>query len=430
MKKRLSKKQIETIGALLLILAFPLFLFIVRLSQDTQTSAAAPDNLETEAGVLTSSGVSKQSDSAASGGQYVVFNRNSGPTPTSPPNPTIPSNAIYVPDSINSTGSSDVWVDLNNFIKNTPNGSTIVFKKNGTYQITRLLWLQGRSNITLEGNGATLKLTNSSQTPWWNSGIHIDTKSSNITVRNLKIIGNHTTAGTPQACCSREAQKGIGVFGSKNILIENVDISYVGGDCFTITIHDEGGSNTWSDNVTVRNSRCTLTGRMGMHTIASSNVVFENNYFDKIGYAVFSSEPNNSPEGIRNLMIKNNTIGTYSLNNLYVGALYYYSDASWSDGPTDMSGITITGNTVEGNVNGKTGKMMGLDVKIYKNGAGLRENVTITNNIAKKAVPGPVMTLESVKGVTVTGNTQPLSSGNLVNSTGSTNVVVNSNNTN
>ena len=423
----MAGKKIIIITGLIIAISVPLTISLIRQQTSTNLQAAPPDKLEAEGGTPNSS-VQTIVDTTASGGKYVRLNTAS--IPTSPPNPSIPPNAVYVPNSIDSTGTTDVQQQLNDFIKSTPDGSIIVFKKDGTYQVGRMIWLRIRKNLTIEGNGATLKLTGNEGNGWWDSGMTIDARSENIIVRNLKIVGNFALAGTPDACCSREGQRGIGVFGSKNVLIENMDITKVGGDCFTLGKYDYDTPATWNDGVTIRNSKCTLTGRMGMHTIGSSNVTFENNYFDQIGYAVFSSEPNDSGDGIRNLIMKNNSIGTYSINNQYTGALYYYSDAWWSDGPTDMSGITITGNTVEGNVNGRTSKMMGLDVRIYENGTGLRENVTVSNNVAKKAVSGPVMTFESVRGVTVTGNTQPLFSGSLISSPGSTNVVVSSNITN
>ena len=82
-----NKKTLEIIGIILLLLMFPLLLLVVRYTQDIRSSAAAPDKLETEAGVLSSSGVAKKSDSGASGGQYIEFNKQStSPSPTTPPN--------------------------------------------------------------------------------------------------------------------------------------------------------------------------------------------------------------------------------------------------------------------------------------------------------------------------------------------------------
>lgn len=80
----LKAKPFSALG-LLVLLALPVTLLLVFRSQDTRSSAAAPDKLEAEAGVLTSTGVSKQSDTGASGGQYVEFSQSSGPTPTNPP---------------------------------------------------------------------------------------------------------------------------------------------------------------------------------------------------------------------------------------------------------------------------------------------------------------------------------------------------------
>ena len=86
MMKKFSKRQIEILGIVLLLLAFPLLLLIIRVSQDTRSSASAPGQLETETGTLSSSGVTKQTDSGASGGSYVLFNKASTtPEPTISP---------------------------------------------------------------------------------------------------------------------------------------------------------------------------------------------------------------------------------------------------------------------------------------------------------------------------------------------------------
>ena len=80
MRKRLNltKDQLKVLGIIALLLFLPLTLILVKTVQDQRGSAATPDNLETEQGVLSSSGVTRQSDSGASSGQYVLFNRGSG----------------------------------------------------------------------------------------------------------------------------------------------------------------------------------------------------------------------------------------------------------------------------------------------------------------------------------------------------------------
>lgn len=92
--ENLKEKPFSALGVLIL-LAIPVTLILVFRSQDTRSSAAAPDKLETEAGVLTSTGVNKQNDSAASGGQYVVFNQSSSTTPTPTSAPSSGSETVY-----------------------------------------------------------------------------------------------------------------------------------------------------------------------------------------------------------------------------------------------------------------------------------------------------------------------------------------------
>jgi hypothetical protein len=154
-----SKKTL--IGIILLgILAFvlPITLLLLRDSTNLLSRAALPDQLESESGVLSSIGVSKQSDSQASGGQYIRFAKSaSGPTPTSPPSsstkgprydlygagangnfPPFPtgSNVFIVPTSV--TSSSNVSRALGDWINDTiPDGasatspSIVVFDNSG-----------------------------------------------------------------------------------------------------------------------------------------------------------------------------------------------------------------------------------------------------------------------------------------------------------
>ena len=49
---------------------------------------------------------------------------------------------------------------------------------------------------------------------------------------------------------------------------------------------------------------------------------------------------------------------------------------------------------------------------------GPRENFSVTNNTGQTAVAGPSLRFTEVRGVTVTGNKQPLSSGELASCSG------------
>ena len=254
-----------------------------------------------------------------------------------------------IPASIDATGSKDVSAELNAFIRNAPNGSTIVFKAGGTYRLGEVVRVLGKKRITLEGNGATLKLTG--PIDFFGAGIFVEQLSEDITIRDLTIVGQHAAAGTKDALGRGENQNAIAVYGSTNTLIERVDIRRVGGDCLYVSAHER---RIWSDGVTFRDSTCRLTGRMGVTVIAGSRVRVVNNTFDEIGYAVVGIEPDAGNEGARDVVVRDNTVGSYSLTDQYEGFLFYACNAPWSDGAV-VRDVTVSGNTVAGNLAGKGG---------------------------------------------------------------------------
>jgi hypothetical protein len=174
-----------------------------------------------------------------------------------------------------------------------------------------------------------------------------------------------------------------------------------------------------SEGVTFRNSTCRLSGRHGVGLIFGSRVRIVDNVFDDIGFDVIDIEPNTSIEGASDVVIRGNRIGSYAL------------DADWDGwllaacGPKDLGAVirdvTVTGNTIEGNRAGWSGQTKALHFKVCGD-RGPRSNFVVTNNVAQSAVAGPAMTFTEVDGVTVTGNSQPLSKGTLATFPGSTGV--------
>ena len=85
MKKRLkfNKNQLKIFGIIILVLALPLTLILVN-KPKTTLLCCSPNKLEIESGTLSSSGVTKQRDSGASGGNklLLLINKILTPTPT------------------------------------------------------------------------------------------------------------------------------------------------------------------------------------------------------------------------------------------------------------------------------------------------------------------------------------------------------------
>ena len=322
---------------------------------------------------------------------------------------------LSVPDSISATGSSNASSKLQAFINSAPDGSTIVFKAGGTYRLDTALVLSGRRNLTLEGNGARLNLPGTFA-GYDSIGIRVEV-STGTTIRNFTMVGNNSEAGTSAACCSREAQHGIAVLSADATLIEDMDIRRVWGDCVYVN-YRTGLAGDWSDGVTFRDSSCTLTGRHGVGIIAGRNLRIERNVFDQIGFMIVDIEPNDSSGGASDVLVADNTIGSYGLTDQYVA---HVLAAGGPKTGAAVRNVTVTRNTVAGNRAGYNGAVLGLNVRILGD-RGPRSGFTVTNNVAQMTAKGPLMSFTKVSGVTVTGNSQPLSSGELATFPGSTNV--------
>ena len=112
--ENLKAKPYSALGLLVLI-ALPVTLMLVFRSQDTRSSAAAPDKLEAEGGVR-STGATIVDDTTASGSKYIIFQTSAAnPTPT---------------PSSNSTGTYGPGVDMD-----TKNNQQIGTSSNYKYSI-------------------------------------------------------------------------------------------------------------------------------------------------------------------------------------------------------------------------------------------------------------------------------------------------------
>jgi hypothetical protein len=320
--------------------------------------------------------------------------------------------SVSVPPSIDGSGSSDVSSKLQAFLNGVPNGSTILFKAGANYRIGRALVINARRSLTIDGNGAQLSLTGTSG-GYDSVGILVE-RSVGTRIRDLTLVGSNSDAGTRRACCSRESQHGIAVFSSKRTLIKHVRISRVWGDCVYV---NAGAGGIWSNGVTFRNSTCRLTGRHGVGIIAGNHIRVERVHFDQIGFMVVDIEPGASNEGANHVMIRHNRVGTYGLTGRWVAWLLEAGGASGSV----VRHVTVTGNVIQGNRDGYSGAPLGVNVRVLGE-RGPRQDFTVTNNIGRTPVPGPVLYFSGVRGVTVTGNRQPVSSGGLAAFPGSTDV--------
>ena len=304
---------------------------------------------------------------------------------------------------LDSSGTDDVTTGLQRFIAASPNGSVICLARGGSYRVEGGLHLENRTDLTIEGRGARIFATTRSRVP----RILIDKGGSGITVRELTIEGFWPQAGTTDAADrTYESNHGIALGGTRDVEIgPNVQIRNVAGDGVYVTSGGPGSAVAWSERVHVHHSTIELTGRMGVSvTDGGRDVTVDHNEFDKIALYVLDLEPNGVafdgvPAGADRVRFSDNVIGTYGVSPL----LASWMAAGTGKGPE--TNIEISRNIVNGGA---------LRIGAWDVGGSVRANFRIVDNWSAVTVAGPTMMFEGIDGLTVSGNTQPLSSGQLM----------------
>jgi hypothetical protein len=337
------------------------------------------------------------------------------PTPTPTPAPTtrpfpapVTIRTVQVPSSIDSTGTTNASAALNAWLGTVPNGSIIEFKAGGIYRMDRGLVANGRNNLIFEGNGATLK-SNGDATA--ESSLLRIFGANDILIRNFNLLGNTPTPGVARV--GQEYAHGIQMVLGSRLEIVNVNISNVYGDA--------ANTDYWTNGVWMHDSTVTGNGRCGFAILSGKNVLIERNTYDHNGGMVLDIEPYEADGGADNVKFLNNVshrqAGGVATGNPY--NLGYYAGGNGGGG--GIKNITISGNTLDGQ----------LTMIFAVPGTGLRySNIVITNNTATNVtVPGPLMALAHIDGLTVTGNRVKLSSGQLAQISDSTGVTYSNNTT-
>jgi hypothetical protein len=337
-----------------------------------------------------------------------------GPTPAPAPLPTGCTRLA----TMDATGASNVTAALQSFINASPNGSTICLAAGGQYRVDGSISIDGRTGITIDGQGARIFGTVRSNSPKLSFGL-----GSGLTLRHITIEGFHPEAGTSNAYLPAwEHGHAIAIYGSRQVTIgPNVTLRNVSGDGIYITgSSTSGGGFQWADGVTVSGCRIERNGRMGVAlTDGARNVVVSGCVLDQIALYGFDLEPNGVVKngvlaGAENVRFSNNSIGRYGLDHDYTPLLFA------GTGNGDQRNIEFSGNVVSGGP---------LLIGVWNVAGSERLDFRILNNRSSTRVAGPTMDFAGVVGLTVTGNTQPLSSGSLTKVTSCSSVTISNNGT-
>jgi hypothetical protein len=212
------------------------------------------------------------------------------------------------------------------------------------------------------------------------------------------------------------------VYGGSDITIASVTIERTNGECFYV---DRGGSprgtGAWANGVVFRDSTCRFNGRMAVAIAGGSNVTVQRVTFTKIAISVLDIEPYTASGGGTYVNFVDNVINGYSLAPSYTGWILE-TDAMNGYSSTIVHDVTIARNTINvgATISANTVTTAGLAIKVREE---RRQNISILNNVSAVAGSGPAIYFEHVDGATVSGNVQPLTSGELCWVRDSTNVV-------
>jgi hypothetical protein len=294
--------------------------------------------------------------------------------------------AYQIPSTIAGDCSADVTAAIGRWIASVPDNSVLSFGPGACYRIEGTLEVADRNGLLFEGNGATFKATIpgtlASRSQWR------FVEGSRLRLRRMTIQGANPRPGTFTS--SLQHQHGIDVRGTAVVGVDDVDIVSPYGDCIYLG-RPWGASGSWSVGVHVRESSCVGPGRNGVAVTAARDVVVETSRFAQVGLNAFDVEPNGTGYGGVNLTFRSNEVGSVSRSIF----------AALGQGTVDR--VTVSYNTVVGR---------GLYLAAIAPTARRFSNIRILGNSSDTGhnAPGSVaMDFVRIDGLTVTGNTVPLS---------------------
>jgi hypothetical protein len=296
--------------------------------------------------------------------------------------------------AIDSTGATDVTNALNGILASTSNGATLSFPTNGRYRIDGTLVLSGKDRVTIDGHGSTFfAVTNGPNVNNRNRDQWSLLSDTNLVIRDMNVRGSAASTGPDGIYnVNLEAQHGLHIAGSTNVLITNVTIANTWGDLVYVGANQVGSSFIPSSGVTVTQSTLVGASRNGVSVTDADHVTFSSDTIDQARMALVDLEANTPADEIAYVTLYGNTLG----------AARFTTIDNWGAHGTEHD-IVVTSNRTMPNVGFKMGAM--------GTATGRRYNYTVTNNVGELANQPPnvsdnepMVSLGYVDNATVSGN--------------------------
>ena len=320
------------------------------------------------------------------------------PASPEPPNEALPSAPVVVV-----AVATDASTTLQALIDDVPDGARIVFPIDGVVRLDTGLRIDGRHGIALDGNGTTLETVGCEREDSLIS-IGLQATSTDITIQGFRLVGGNEKAGTTQAFDPNcQFQAGVAIYGSSRV--ENPRRGH-DRDAGGLPVRGIGRSGDWSTDVSFRDSRCRSNGRQAVSVVAGERVSVEHIDMDVIAMHVLDIEPNDARGGARDVLFLDNVVGSYAYSDAFTG--FFFGANGSLDAPVDR--VLVSGNAVR---DGTLHILVGDEFTGW-NGQRNRRSIEVSANSSIVSAAGPVMTFKHVDGLVVSGNSQPLTDGQLV----------------
>ncbi|HUP26180.1 MAG TPA: dockerin type I domain-containing protein [Candidatus Limnocylindrales bacterium] len=247
-----------------------------------------------------------------------------------------------IPASIAADCSRNVQVEITDFIKTVPDGSTIQFPVNGCYAQNDYVEVMQRSNLVIDGAGSVFKnsAVNDPNTRAWH-GNWIIAKARNVTIRNVTTEGNFKSAGPRQFPAGNQFNHGIFVKGGDGTNIEDITVRDVWGDGVSTARGDALTDNVLQGeiprNIHIQRLKISRTARMCVGITEGVGVWLEDSSCTNIFYGGVDAEIDVAGQSIKDLHVLRN-----SFDGVYVSAISVPQKGTTGS----VDGIEIRGNQI------------------------------------------------------------------------------------
>lgn len=345
------------------------------------------------------------------------------PTPTATPTPTptatpvvtptptpIPNRRFALPvttqnvtiPSVDKTGATDVSGALQSWVNSAPSGAIWTFTP-GTYRIDRALYIYGKNNVIIEGQGVTLK-TNGGANISDSAFVLDQPANSHLTIRNFTLDGDNPYVGTVNAYqADQQSAEGVASYHDQSFIeLTNLTITDQWGH--GVYFGTDGNTSHVAKNVWIHDNTIDGTGLYGVVFAKMDTAWVERNQLIDIGGSPLGFEDGVAPEYIRHVYMGENTLTRWFWTNQYT------PHGIVGDGSTGMvwDDITINNNTfTTGPIpNNPNDFVQAGWISFW--GSDNHTNIKITNNKSLVNLNGYWFArAQNAPGVIVTGNNAP-----------------------